>query len=120
MLSQQVDRAQRLAELRDPLEAFTGELQRVTLDKGYPATVRGLRPELTGFEVVVATASNGAAENVTAKIPSVNAVRGEKTVALAVDYFAALASHVLGGEAWGLIAAALGNLTNRTNFAERF
>lgn len=115
-----VDRAQQLADLRNPVDAFTGELEQVVLGKTYTVTVRGLRPEVTGFEVVVATASNGAAENVTAEIPGINAVRGQETEALAVDYFAALASHVLGDEAWGLIAAKLGKQKNRIDFAKRF
>jgi hypothetical protein len=115
-----VDRAEQLAELADPLDAFTSELGSVAVDKHYTATVWGLRPELTGFEVVLATASNGAAENVTAEIPGIKAVRGQETEALAVDYFTELASQVLGSEAWGLIAGTLGNAKNRIGFADRF
>src|SRR5207248_6439345 len=86
----------------------------------YSPAVRGLRPELAGFEVVVATASNDAAANVTAEIPAVDAVRGAEDAALAIDYFTDLASHVLGGPAWGMVAAALGNMKKRSGFAGRF
>ncbi|UJW35176.1 ATP-binding protein [Saccharothrix sp. AJ9571] len=115
-----VKRARRLAELDDPSKAFTEVLQRVPLSKNYSPAVRGIRPELTGFEVVVATASNDAAANVTAEIPSLDAVRGAEDDALAIDYFTDLASHVLGGKAWGMVAAVLGNMKNRSAFASRF
>jgi hypothetical protein len=36
------------------------------------------------------------------------------------DYFSELASRVLGEQAWGLIAAALGNMTNRRDFRNNF
>jgi hypothetical protein len=115
-----VERAGRLAALRNPTDAFTTVLEKVPLAPKYTATVRAPRPELTGFEIVVATASNDAAENVTAEIPGLAAVGGAEEAALAVDYFTALASHVLGGDAWGMVAAVLGNMKNRTAFVRRF
>jgi hypothetical protein len=115
-----VERARRLVDLDDPSKAFTEVLQRIPLSKTYSPAVWGIRPELTGFEVVVATASNDAAANVTAEIPSLDAVRGAEDDALAIDYFTDLASHVLGGKAWGMVAAVLGNMKNRSAFASRF
>lgn len=115
-----VERAGHLADLRDPADAFTGVLQRVQLSPQYSPGVRAVRPELTGFEIVLATAGNDAAENVTAEIPGISAVSGAEEEALAADYFPELASHVLGADAWGLVAAVLGNMKNRTAFARRF
>lgn len=115
-----VERASRLAALQAPLDAFTTVIERVELGATYSPAVRGLRAELTGFEIVVATASNDAAENVTAEIPALGAVRGAEDEALAVDYFTDLASHILGDSAWGLVAAALGNMKKRSGFASRF
>jgi hypothetical protein len=115
-----VERARVLAELDDPRDAFTGVLQEVQLGPRYKARVRGLRPALTGFEVVLATATNDAAENVTAEIPGVGAVAGAADDALAAGYFPELASHILDDNAWGLIAAVLGNMSNRGDFADRF
>lgn len=115
-----VERATLLAALQNPKDAFTDVIEKVALGPRYSPAVRGLRPELTGFEVVVATASNDAAANVTAEIPAMDAVRGAEDEALAVDYFTDLASHVLGSPAWGMVAAALGNMKNRNNFAGRF
>ncbi|HKN55220.1 MAG TPA: DNA helicase, partial [Amycolatopsis sp.] len=115
-----VERATRLAAIKNPLDAFTDVIEPVALGPRYSPAVRGLRPELAGFEVVVATASNDAAANVTAEIPAVDAVRGAEDAALAIDYFTDLASHVLGGPAWGMVAAALGNMKKRSGFAGRF
>lgn len=115
-----IDRATRLAELGDPADAFTVELDTVQLTKTYQATVHELRPELTGFEVVLATTGNDAAANVTAEIPGVRAVGDRLEEARAVDYFSALATDVLDDDAWGLIAGQLGNRKLRGTFASRF
>ena len=115
-----VERAGRLADLDKPENAFIGEIERVPLGKTYRPAVYRIRPELTGSEVVVATASNDAAANVTAEIPGIDAVRGCEKDALAVDYFTELGSHVLGEQAWGLVTAVLGNMKNRSAFAGRF
>jgi hypothetical protein len=115
-----VERARRLADLDDPRDAFTDVLEAVSLGSNYTARVRGLRPEVTGFEVVLATNSNDAAANVTAEIPGIEAVEGSADEALAAGYFAELASHILEGNAWGLVAAVLGNRENRGVFADRF
>jgi hypothetical protein len=115
-----VERARVLAELDDPRDAFTGVLEEVQLGSRYKARVRGVRPALTGFEVVLATATNDAAENVTAEIPGLGAVAGAADDALAAGYFPELASHILDENAWGLIAAVLGNMSNRGDFVDRF
>jgi hypothetical protein len=115
-----VERARRLAELADPLDAFTDVLDEVQLSTGYRPSVRRLRPDLTGFEVVLATATNDAAENVTAEIPGIKAVDGAADSALASDYFPELASRILDDKAWGLIAAVLGSKSKRDAFARRF
>ncbi|MBN9748441.1 DNA helicase [Amycolatopsis sp. A1MSW2902] len=115
-----VRRAERLAALHHPVDAFAGQVGSVALNAKHTAYVYRPRPELTGFEVVLATANNGAAENVTAEIPGVKAVGGAAAEALDADYFTDLASHVLDAPAWGLMAATLGSMKNRNRFASRF
>ncbi|MFE9788687.1 DEAD/DEAH box helicase [Nocardia salmonicida] len=115
-----VARATRLADLTDPSAAFGAAAGAVQVTKNYTATVHRLIPALTGFEIVLATASNDAATNVTAEIPGVAAIAGAETDALETNYFADLATSVLDQPAWGLVAAALGNMGKRRQFGERF
>ncbi|KAA9152307.1 DNA helicase [Amycolatopsis acidicola] len=114
------ERGRRLASLTDPLDAFGEVAEHLQLSGNYSIPVRRLRPGLTGFEMVLATATNDAAANVTGEIPGLPAVGGLAGEALETDYFRDLATHVLGGEAWGLVAAVLGNMAHRSAFAERF
>lgn len=126
-----VERARRLASLPTVEAAFTTVVHRWTARDGYPRTVRQLRPELTGFEMVVASANNAAVENVTNEIPAQDAIaprwRGS------ADYFGAIATEVLRATmndsspktedppaAWGLVAARLGNKRNRSTFRSAF
>jgi hypothetical protein len=115
------ERAERLAALSDPCDAFLEEPYRWETTP-YRRVVRRLRPELTGFELVLASSNNGAVENVTLEIPSSEAIdppwRGR---AERIDYFTALAERAMsagrsasGG--WALIAARLGNSKNRKAF----
>ena len=114
-----VDRARQLAALTRPSDAFRGEARWIS--RNYPRRVPRLIPELTGFEMVVASANNAAVENVTAEIPAESAIadqwRGR------VSYFKEIASEILFNKptgSWGLIAAKLGNKNNRSKFHSEF
>ncbi|MBN6812914.1 DEAD/DEAH box helicase [Kocuria marina] len=121
-----VERARRLAALDDPSRAFTGSMHRWTSTSGYSRSVPQLIPELTGFEMVVASANNAAVENVAVEIPSADAISSpwEKSA----DYFKDIATATLRAAAgksaadeadtpgWGLVAARLGKKSNRMAF----
>lgn len=131
-----VERAGRLAGLARPEQAFTGTEHRWQNPNGWNCSVPQLRPELTGFEMVVASANNAAVENVTNEIPVRNAISDPWNTR--ADYFAEIATCVLRGatpvepesedmpgssaptEAWGLVAARLGNKRNRNGFRSEF
>ncbi|MFC0624229.1 DEAD/DEAH box helicase [Kribbella deserti] len=123
-----VERATRLSELSHPADAFTGTLRWST--NGYRRTVPRWRPELTGFEMVVTSANNGAVENITNEIPALDAIdRRWHQEATNVGYFADIAARTINAgnetgaaeiEAWALLAARLGNKKNRSSFVNAF
>jgi len=115
------ERAERLAVLADPADAFLDDPDRWETTP-YRRVIHRLRPELTGFELILASSNNGAVENVTLEIPSSEAVDGHwRERAEGIDYFPALAERAmsagrLSGGAWALVAARLGNSKNRKDF----
>jgi len=122
-----VERARRLAALSRPSHAFTTLTHTWSDGEGHDRIVRQLKPELTGFEMVVASANNAAVENVTIEIPDENAIdapwRGQ------IDYFGDIATEILRDvaasnakppTAWGLVAARLGKKKNRSAFYSAF
>ncbi|MFD3936246.1 AAA domain-containing protein [Streptomyces sp. NPDC058611] len=114
-----VERAAVLATFDRPAQAFTGPAWRGKDRQGRHARfVSRLDPRLTGFEIVVTSSNNGAVENITAELPGIGAL-GEHWQA-GTDHFSDLASALLGGPAWGLVAAVLGNKANRKEFGDRF
>ncbi|MER7767062.1 AAA domain-containing protein [Kitasatospora sp. NPDC096140] len=115
-----VERAAVLAGYRRPEEAFVGRAWRGKDRQGVHARfVSALDPRLTGREIVVTSSNNGAVENITAELPGATAL--DEHWHGGPDHFSDLASALLGGApAWGLVAAVLGNKTNRTRFTERF
>ncbi|WP_330333925.1 ATP-binding protein [Streptomyces sp. NBC_00536] len=114
-----VERARLLAALRLPSQAFAEQAPYVWKSGDYTRTVTPLRPEFTGFEMVVASANNGAVENISTEIPA-RAALGERWRDDA-DHFAEQATRLLKGEpAWGAVAARLGSKRNRLEFVNRF
>ncbi len=113
-----VERAKKMAEL-DPGEAF-----------GEPLPWRGRRvhppvAELCGYEIVLACATNAAAENVSAEIPAVEAI--DSRWLGACDYFSEIATQMLTPpdcdpprEAWAMVAGVLGNRSKNKAFVSRF
>lgn len=77
-----------------------------------------LHQNMLGFSIVIASANNGAVENVSLELPGAKAVPAH--VLGESDYFSALATELLGKPAWGLLAARLGNKTNRDEFMNTF
>ena len=106
-----VERARRLAELPTTLAAFGSSL---TWQAGQTIhTVTAPMPSLTGFEVLLA----GPDDNDT----TIGDISGRwSDRASEVDYFASTARLACGGGAWGLIAARLGDRSERRGFVERF
>ncbi|MFD0894725.1 hypothetical protein KBB96_05090 [Luteolibacter ambystomatis] len=111
-----VERAEAMVGYDDPAQAFKATSQSVQR-KGANLTFHRLDPSLRGLEMVVASSNNRAVENVSAELPTMAAMGQHVPEA---RYFPSVANHVLGGENWGVIAAVLGNSSNRFNFSERF
>ncbi|MET1532627.1 ATP-binding protein [Burkholderia sola] len=111
-----VSRALVLNKLSSPAHAFTGVASMKAQDK--ERTVKLWSDALSGFEIVVASANNGAVENVTLDIPGIDAV--DASWAKGFDYFTEFASRVIEKPAWGLLAARLGSKANRAIFKKRF
>ncbi|ALX15677.1 hypothetical protein P350_30025 [Burkholderia cepacia JBK9] len=109
-----VERAEKLASLRRPEDAFNG------IDgwgsDNRQRTIHLWKPEFSGFEIVVASANNGAVENITLELPGADAI--DDIWKPSINYFPDLAARALGDDkpVWGLLAARLGNKTNRMAF----
>ena len=116
-----VTRAERLAELASPAEAF----DHGTKDRWQSGSVRHAvtppHPAITGLEIVVASSNNGAVENVTAEIPGPGGIGAQwREAAARLDYFTVTARLAHGDGAWAMVAARLGNAANRRAFTETF
>jgi hypothetical protein len=116
-----VQRAQRLARLGRPHDAFTGTAShRWSTDRGHH-TVVAPQAELTGSEIVIASASNGAAENLTGEIFGPDGIGARwRARAAELGYFTATARRACGEGAWAMVAAKLGNRDDCRDFVQRF
>jgi hypothetical protein len=104
-----VERARRLAELPAPREAFGDSC--TWHSRGTAHTVTAPIPALTGFEILLASPDD-------AGIGGIGPRWADRASRL--DYFASTAQLACGADAWGLIAAPLGDRAERRGFVERF
>lgn len=110
-----LERAKVLASLPTAAAGIVGK-SRLKGGKG-PLYVPLWDPRLMGHGMVVASSNNAAVNNITLELPALDAIddrwHGQ------TDYFRAFATRLLGHDAWGLIAAKLGNKANRQEFMSR-
>ncbi|MTV37480.1 DEAD/DEAH box helicase [Duganella radicis] len=123
-----VRRAAVLAGLNTAADAFSGKVK-VEFRNGKSTWMGRLRPELTGFEMVVASSNNAAVENISRDLPKLKSL-GEDW--RANSYLKSVAYRIAAededgifhpspeSEPWGLISCALGNSENRRRFVSKF
>ncbi|MFI9487299.1 DEAD/DEAH box helicase [Promicromonospora sp. NPDC052451] len=116
-----VERAKRLAALPSPHKAFQPVSAKLTWTSPSGRgrrTLLPLVPELTGFELVLASSNNQAVENVTLELPHDDQI---DRITFPEARYLHGAARMLGDAAWwGAIAARLGRKRHRQDFATRF
>lgn len=111
-----IERATVMSEYADPSKAFTPSAQSLQRN-GAKITLHRLDPRLKGFEMIVASSNNKAVENVSAELPALEAIAAD---APGLRYFKTVSDNVLERDTWGIIAAVLGNSSNRYQFSQGF
>ena len=110
------ERARVMATYNDPEDAFTNSKERVKRGNAF-LWMYELDDKLKGFEMVVASSNNKAVENVSAELPSIDSVAEDS---FQNGYFKTISDGVLERDTWGMIAAVLGNSSNRWKFSQKF
>ncbi len=126
-----VRRARALSSLQQATDAFEkGGIAVHFIGESEPIQIVRLKPELTGFEMVVASSNNAAVENISRELPKVGRLAevwrptrylqsvAHKIAAQSAD--GSVAKLPVADIPWGLISCALGNSKNRLAFRERF
>ncbi|MEP1157723.1 hypothetical protein [Roseibium sp.] len=111
-----IDRAAVMSEFSHPSQTFTPTSQSLQRS-GAKITLHKLDERLKGFEMVVTSSNNKAVENVSAELPALEAIAAD---APELRYFKSVSDNVFERDTWGMIAAVLGNSSNRYMFSQGF
>ncbi|USX26472.1 AAA domain-containing protein [Oxalobacteraceae bacterium OTU3CINTB1] len=124
-----VRRAAVLSRCEVAKDAFLPRKTQVHFRNGDSTWIACLKPELTGFEMVVASSNNAAVENISSDLPKLKSL-GEDW--RHVEYLRSVAYRLAAEDKkgyfhpspeiapWGLISCALGNSANRRHFVSKF
>ncbi|WP_246793475.1 DEAD/DEAH box helicase [Burkholderia perseverans] len=118
-----LDRAMAMVAFDDPVAAFSPSGQKIAAGERAFFNLYRVAESLRGHEVVVASSNNKAVENVSKELPS------RKTVGTDLRYLRTVSDRlqasrsddgefIEGEPTWGLVAAVLGNATNRGLFQQ--
>ena len=109
-------RAEVLCTYDEPENAFVHSGQRLKKGNAFVYLYR-LDNKIRGYEMIVASSNNKAVENVSAELPSIQAIAAD---AGGLRYFKTVSDALLQRDTWGAIAAVLGNGKNRSDFRQTF
>lgn len=108
-----VDRAEAMARLADPEEAFEHSGEKIKIGTAFCHLYR-VSPAIAGREVVVASSNNKAVENISRELPGVHEIAEDFDLRYLQTVSDATAEAE--GATWGFIAGVLGNAANRYAF----
>ncbi|MEK7654820.1 MAG: AAA domain-containing protein [Pseudomonadota bacterium] len=109
-------RAEAMCTFDDPSLAFKPTGEKIKTGQGWMQLHR-LDNKLKGFEILFASSNNKAVENISTELPNLKAIAED---ADDLRYFNVLSDSLFGYKSWGLIAAVLGNSSNRWKFVNTF
>lgn len=130
-----IDRVTAMCHFDDPNMAFTKTGKNKFVGKGF-FHLYTLSENLKGHEIVVASNNNKAVENISMELPALKAI--DSSYAEKINYFKSISDKLFNSrkslfdnpetsdetsekiETWGLIAAVLGNSTNKSAFQKTF
>ncbi|MEN3931805.1 AAA domain-containing protein [Microvirga sp. W0021] len=110
------DRAEILCTYDKPENAFVHSGQKLKKGNSFIHLYR-LDNKVKGYEMIVASSNNKAVENVSAELPTMEAIAED---ADGLRYFKTVSDALLECDTWGMIAAVLGNSKNRNDFRQTF
>jgi hypothetical protein len=110
-----VQRAERMAAFADPEAAFKHSGVKIKAGQAF-LHLYIPDPSICGFEMIVASSNNKAVENVSRELPGKDAIDNVHQL----SHLNTVSDALLGHESWGLIAAVLGNSSNRYAFTQSF
>ncbi|HAS89156.1 MAG TPA: hypothetical protein DCS48_07600, partial [Desulfovibrio sp.] len=124
-----VRRARKLSCLSRAAEAFQTKAMTITI--GYDQSkIRVLKPEFTGYEMVVASTNNAAVNNISQELPKQASIgKSWHPQSYLKEVATKVAAQKKNGKLqkltgdncpWGMISCALGNKRNRENFRDKF
>lgn len=113
-----VERAKKISELGCS-SIFNKGYHKIVKESGYDLYTYNLNSKLQNdFGIVVASNNNAAVENISKELPAKAKI--DKSVFQDADYFSKCSTKLIEEESWGILAAALGNAKNRSNFKNSF
>jgi superfamily I DNA and/or RNA helicase len=104
-----------MVDYETPMDAFSHSGKKIKAGNGW-LHLYEVDQDICGFEVLVTSSNNKAVENVSAELPGIDAVADD----INLRYFKTLSDKLIGKDSWGLIAAVLGNSSNRYEFKQSF
>ncbi|MBB4038128.1 superfamily I DNA and/or RNA helicase [Dysgonomonas hofstadii] len=113
-----VERAKVISDLGcDKL--FESKYIKIEKESGYDQYTYSLKPSLkNNFGIVVASNNNAAVENISKELPLKKKIDSE--IFPDADYFSSCSQLLIEEDSWGTLAAALGNMKNRSTFKKAF
>ncbi len=113
-----VNRAKVISELGyDKL--FQSSYVKIDKETGYDLYTYNLNSKIQNdYGIVIASNNNAAVENISKELPAKSKI--DTSVFQDADYFSQCSTKLIKEESWGVLAAALGNAKNRSNFKKSF
>lgn len=114
-----VERAKVISEIGCDNIFKKGGYRKVEKESGYQLHTYQLDGKIqNNFGIVIASNNNAAIENISKELPAKSKI--DTSVFQDADYFSECSTALIDEESWGVLAAALGNAKNRSNFRKSF
>lgn len=98
---------------------FQKGYSKIEKESGFSLYTYILNPKLrSNFGIVIASNNNAAVENISKELPAKSKI--DTSIFPYADYFSECSTQLIQEESWGVLAAALGNADNRSNFRKSF